>query len=78
MDFVDLKFKQALVPGEVKIYETFNPGAIVGIWALIQDEQKEPKKSTTGQWQLLWRGKFEESKKKYQSKYTSAIKAKTL
>lgn len=47
-DFIIVKFDEYLIPNEdgVKIYETFNPGAVIRIWALTVEKD----------WILLWSG----------------------
>lgn len=47
-DFVEVSFEKAVYPLEVSIFETYNPGALVRIWAL---------GPTT--WMLLWEGEPE-------------------
>ncbi|RZF32510.1 hypothetical protein LSTR_LSTR013766 [Laodelphax striatellus] len=32
-DYIDLRFEQAVFPVTISIYETFNPGSVVRIWA---------------------------------------------
>ncbi|XP_072949075.1 F-box/LRR-repeat protein 4 [Epargyreus clarus] len=44
-DFVEVSFQRAVYPLEVAVFETYNPGALVRIWAL---------GSTS--WVLLWEG----------------------
>ncbi|XP_049860890.1 F-box/LRR-repeat protein 4 isoform X1 [Schistocerca gregaria] len=45
-DYIDLEFEQAVYPVEVKVYETYNPGSLVRIWAADSNEA----------WTLLWEG----------------------
>nr|CAD7425229.1 unnamed protein product [Timema monikensis] len=45
-DFIDLEFEQAVYPFRVCVYETYNPGSVVRIWA---EDSKE-------HWELLWEG----------------------
>ncbi|XP_071446527.1 F-box/LRR-repeat protein 4 [Hetaerina americana] len=45
-DFVDLFFEEPVYPWNVHIFETYNPGSVVRIWAL----------STVGSWHILWEG----------------------
>ncbi|KAG8227935.1 hypothetical protein J437_LFUL008747, partial [Ladona fulva] len=45
-DFVDLCFEEAVYPWKVSVFETYNPGSVVRIWAL----------STEGSWHVLWEG----------------------
>ncbi|CAH1638101.1 unnamed protein product [Spodoptera littoralis] len=47
-DFVEVSFEKAVYPLEVSIFETYNPGALVRIWAL----------GPTA-WMLLWEGEPE-------------------
>ncbi|XP_041979217.1 F-box/LRR-repeat protein 4 [Aricia agestis] len=44
-DFVEVSFKKAVYPTEVAVFETYNPGALVRIWALGPTS-----------WSLLWEG----------------------
>jgi F-box/leucine-rich repeat protein 4 len=43
---VDLLFEEAVYPFRVSVYETYNPGSVVRIWAA--DHQNR--------WRLLWEG----------------------
>nr|XP_971231.2 PREDICTED: F-box/LRR-repeat protein 4 [Tribolium castaneum] len=45
-DYVTLGFERAVVPRDVCIYETYNPGAVVRIWG----------RFTELHWKLLWEG----------------------
>ncbi|KAJ1526764.1 hypothetical protein ONE63_008339 [Megalurothrips usitatus] len=45
-DFIDVVFEQAVYPFQVNIYEIYNPGALVRVWA----------RSLQGKWALLWEG----------------------
>ncbi|KAJ8669039.1 hypothetical protein QAD02_000298 [Eretmocerus hayati] len=45
-DYIDLEYSKEVFPVRVSIYETFNPGSVVAIWA--RDE--------AGQWLRLWSG----------------------
>ncbi|KAK3930588.1 F-box/LRR-repeat protein 4 [Frankliniella fusca] len=45
-DFIDVTFEQAVYPFQVNIYEIYNPGALVRVWA----------RSLQGKWALLWEG----------------------
>ncbi|XP_075237564.1 F box and leucine-rich-repeat gene 4 [Lycorma delicatula] len=45
-DYIDLKFEQAVYPYGVSIYETYNPGSVVRIWAGLENNR----------WKLLWEG----------------------
>ncbi|XP_045536507.1 F-box/LRR-repeat protein 4 [Papilio machaon] len=47
-DYVEVSFERSVYPLEVAIFETYNPGALVRIWAL-----------GTGAWFLLWEGEPE-------------------
>ncbi|XP_046966254.1 F-box/LRR-repeat protein 4 isoform X1 [Vanessa cardui] len=47
-DFVEVSFERAVYPLEVAIFETYNPGALVRIWALGPTS-----------WMLLWEGEPE-------------------
>ncbi|GJQ85449.1 putative F-box LRR-repeat protein [Trypoxylus dichotomus] len=46
-DYITLRFEAAVIPTAVIIYETFNPGAVVRIWA----------RHTGESWLILWEGK---------------------
>ncbi|XP_044272670.1 F-box/LRR-repeat protein 4-like isoform X2 [Tribolium madens] len=45
-DYVTLGFERAVVPRDVCIYETYNPGAVVRIWGRFSERH----------WKLLWEG----------------------
>ncbi|PSN29548.1 F-box/LRR-repeat protein 4, partial [Blattella germanica] len=45
-DFIDLQFEEDVYPFRVSVYETYNPGSVVRIWASTTDRG----------WQLLWEG----------------------
>ncbi|OXU26929.1 hypothetical protein TSAR_005576 [Trichomalopsis sarcophagae] len=45
-DYIDLEYHKEVYPVRVSIYETYNPGSVVAIWA----------RDDTGQWLLLWDG----------------------
>lgn len=47
--FTDISFEESVYPFRVSIYETYNPGAVVRIWA--KNELSSKKK-----WALLWEG----------------------
>ncbi|XP_050350921.1 F-box/LRR-repeat protein 4 [Nymphalis io] len=47
-DFVEVSFERAVYPLEVAVFETYNPGALVRIWALGPTS-----------WMLLWEGEPE-------------------
>ena len=44
--WVELDFAHAVTPDDVRVHETYNPGAIVAVMA----------KSPTGAWKTIWRG----------------------
>jgi hypothetical protein len=54
-DFIVVKFDDFVIPEEIRIYETFNPGAVIGIWCYCLTIEK---------WKLLWRGEPEVCEKK--------------
>uniref|UniRef100_A0A8D8FQ96 F-box/LRR-repeat protein 4 n=1 Tax=Culex pipiens TaxID=7175 RepID=A0A8D8FQ96_CULPI len=43
-DYILVRFEEPVLPEQIKVFETYNPGAIVRIWAYTQAEQ----------WFLLW------------------------
>uniref|UniRef100_A0A8D8V7U4 F-box/LRR-repeat protein 4 n=1 Tax=Cacopsylla melanoneura TaxID=428564 RepID=A0A8D8V7U4_9HEMI len=45
-DYIDLSFEVAVFPFSVRIYETYNPGSVVRIWA----------GDRCGRWKVLWEG----------------------
>lgn len=45
-DYIDLSFEVAVFPLSVRIYETYNPGSVVRIWA----------GDRCGRWEILWEG----------------------
>ncbi|XP_014242278.1 F-box/LRR-repeat protein 4 [Cimex lectularius] len=45
-DYIDITFEQEVYPEKVSIFETFNPGSVVRIWA----------GDGEGLWKLLWEG----------------------
>ncbi|XP_015432230.1 PREDICTED: F-box/LRR-repeat protein 4 [Dufourea novaeangliae] len=45
-DYIDLEYYQEVYPIRVSIYETYNPGSVVGIWA----------RNSEGKWCQLWSG----------------------
>ncbi|XP_066993757.2 F-box/LRR-repeat protein 4 isoform X2 [Anabrus simplex] len=49
-DFIDIEFEQPVYPCEINIYETYNPGAVVSIWAA----------DPYGKWSMLWEGEPQE------------------
>ncbi|KAK6618314.1 hypothetical protein RUM44_002766 [Polyplax serrata] len=48
-DFVDISFEESVYPFRISVYETYNPGAVVRIWA--KNDLGCKKK-----WELLWEG----------------------
>ncbi|CAH1967495.1 unnamed protein product [Acanthoscelides obtectus] len=46
-DYVTVEFESAVVPRDICIYETYNPGAVVRIWGKLASDTH---------WVLLWRG----------------------
>ncbi|CAB0010638.1 unnamed protein product [Nesidiocoris tenuis] len=48
-DYIDVSFEQKVYPVEVCLYETYNPGSVVRIWA----------GDGLGKWKLLWEGEPE-------------------
>lgn len=45
-DFIVVQFEEYVFPQGIHIYETYNPGAVVKIWAYCLDRD----------WYLLWEG----------------------
>ncbi|XP_033326339.2 F box and leucine-rich-repeat gene 4 [Megalopta genalis] len=45
-DYIDLEFYEPVYPIRVSIYETYNPGSVVGVWA----------QNLEGKWIQLWSG----------------------
>ncbi|KAL7300445.1 hypothetical protein TKK_0006797 [Trichogramma kaykai] len=45
-DYIDLSFSKDVYPVRISIYETYNPGSVVAIWARDED----------GRWTKLWNG----------------------
>ncbi|XP_011500212.1 PREDICTED: F-box/LRR-repeat protein 4 [Ceratosolen solmsi marchali] len=45
-DYIDLEYHKEVYPVRISIYETYNPGSVVAIWA----------RNETGQWLRLWNG----------------------
>merc|ERR1719290_306383 len=43
-NFIDIKYEHAVYPFRIHIYETYNPGGVVAIWA----------GDCRGRWKLLW------------------------
>jgi len=46
----DLQFLEAVYPFRVSVYETYNPGSVVRIWAGVQHQEHR------WLWRLLWEG----------------------
>lgn len=44
MFYLVLHFEEYVLPEKVSVFETYNPGAVVQIWAF----------TIVGEWQLLW------------------------
>lgn len=44
-DFVVIQFEHFVLPRDIKIYETYNPGSVVRILAYLRNEKK---------WEVLW------------------------
>jgi hypothetical protein len=47
---VDLQFEEAVYPFRVNVYETYNPGSVVRIWAGVKHQEQ------VWLWRLLWEG----------------------
>lgn len=45
-DYIVLHFEQYVLPRQLTIFETYNPGAVIGIWAYTLEEK----------WMKLWSG----------------------
>ena len=45
-DYIDLEYYQEVYPIRISVYETYNPGSVVGIWA----------QNSEGKWFQLWSG----------------------
>ncbi|XP_057336309.1 F-box/LRR-repeat protein 4 [Microplitis mediator] len=45
-DYIDIEYHKEVYPIRVSIYETYNPGSVIKIWA----------RDSYGQWLLLWSG----------------------
>ncbi|XP_031551802.1 F-box/LRR-repeat protein 4-like [Actinia tenebrosa] len=57
-DFVDLFYEEPVYPKKIHILETYNPGAVVRILALKEDNnQVKPIINANGGWVELWSGK---------------------
>jgi len=48
-NFIDTKFEHAVYPFRIHVYETYNPGGLVGVWA----------GDCRGSWRRLWGGQGE-------------------
>lgn len=46
-DFIVIEFEEYVIPDVVTVYETFNPGSVVNIWAFVKH---------TEEWMILWSG----------------------
>lgn len=46
-DFIVIEFEEYVIPHAVTIYETYNPGSVIGIWAYVKH---------TEEWMSLWDG----------------------
>lgn len=46
----DLQFEEAVYPFRVSVYETYNPGSVVRIWAGVKHQEH------WWLWKLLWEG----------------------
>jgi F-box and leucine-rich repeat protein 4 len=44
-----IEFEYYVIPKEIRVYETYNPGALVRIWAY----------NITERWEVLWEGRPE-------------------
>lgn len=49
-DYIDLQFEEAVYPFRVNVYETYNPGSVVRIWAGVKHQEQ------VWLWRLLWEG----------------------
>ncbi|XP_012256957.2 F-box/LRR-repeat protein 4 [Athalia rosae] len=45
-DYIDVAYDREVYPIRVSVYETYNPGSVVGIWAM----------ESNGRWRRLWSG----------------------
>ena len=52
LDFVDIRYERAVIPEYFQIVETLNPGALIQIWALVEEEDKN-------RWELIWSGEYQ-------------------
>ncbi|XP_015773209.1 PREDICTED: F-box/LRR-repeat protein 4-like [Acropora digitifera] len=55
-DFVDLEFQEYVIPTKIEILETFNPGAVVRILALLWGGEDSSGASCGQRWTILWSG----------------------
>ncbi|CAG9853706.1 unnamed protein product [Phyllotreta striolata] len=63
-DYVTVQFEHALIPKDICVYEIYNPGAVVRIWAKLLYQTERP-------WALLWEGqpeKFPHNSRKFHPK----------
>lgn len=54
-DFIIIAYDEYVLPEEIHIFETFNPGAVVGIYAWGFTNKK---------WEILWKGEPQICEKK--------------
>lgn len=52
-NFVDLEYSIPTYPYKLAVYETFNPGSVVAVWALVEQKTEQAK------WEKLWGGSYE-------------------
>ncbi|XP_059609480.1 F-box/LRR-repeat protein 4 [Phlebotomus argentipes] len=64
-DFIVVEFEEFVIPHAISIYETYNPGAIVKIWAFF---------STTDTWHCLWSSYPDPDVEKWPRKFAPEIK----
>lgn len=55
-DFVDLEFQEYVIPTKIEILETFNPGAVVRILALLWGGEDSSGAICGQRWTILWSG----------------------
>jgi len=55
-DFVDLEFQEYVIPTKIEILETFNPGAVVRILALLWGREDSNSAICGQRWTILWSG----------------------
>lgn len=46
-DFIIVEFEEYVIPSQVTIYETYNPGSVICIWAYVKHSEE---------WMCLWSG----------------------